>query len=410
MAPESEADDVEPLVALERFVVDNDDLLALESLVGKFNIFDALDIARVEIRHSNFLAFILDPGESHGQGDLFLKALLMDLLKAAPDRLRPLSPIDIDGADLQEVEVRREWSHIDLLITCHQPPFVIAIENKVNSQEHSDQLNRYKATIRLHYPGARPLYVYLTPKAETPSEDEWVPYGYADVHRVITRVRKTHGKAIGEEVLVFLDHYLDLIGARFMNDAKIDELCQRIYKNHRQALKLIYERVGSPTSSVLAEVETVLQEDPRWHMFYKSGNTVNFVPKAWLEWLPPIGLDRKDDPRSWLILRFELVDEGVDFYAEVRRMADLTKRKTIVETLISQGERWFGFRHSGRGVTDNYTRFSGRAHLMKWSEGDEPDPNELRATVKKKLDDMFPRLADLPAVLKPILSTASSGA
>jgi hypothetical protein len=100
MIPEPEAfdtQDVEPLAALERFVVDNDDLLALESLIGKFNIFDALDIARVEIRHSNFLAFILDPAESHGQGQLFLKAVLMDLLKAARAGLRPLSPIDLDG-------------------------------------------------------------------------------------------------------------------------------------------------------------------------------------------------------------------------------------------------------------------------------------------------------------------------
>src|SRR2546427_3670599 len=111
------------LEALERFVVDNDDLLALESLIGKFNIFDALDIARVEIRHSNFLAFILDPAESHGQGEVFLKAVLIDLLKAAPAGLRPLSPIDLDGTDLQGVEIRREWRHIDLLITCHQPRF-----------------------------------------------------------------------------------------------------------------------------------------------------------------------------------------------------------------------------------------------------------------------------------------------
>jgi hypothetical protein len=46
------------LNALEAFVVDNDDLLALESIIGRFNIFDALGIARTEIRHSNFLAFI----------------------------------------------------------------------------------------------------------------------------------------------------------------------------------------------------------------------------------------------------------------------------------------------------------------------------------------------------------------
>jgi hypothetical protein len=56
--------------ALETFVVDNDDLLALESIIGRFNIFDALNIARAEIRHSNFLAFILDPAESHGQGQV----------------------------------------------------------------------------------------------------------------------------------------------------------------------------------------------------------------------------------------------------------------------------------------------------------------------------------------------------
>src|SRR4051812_3595847 len=109
--------------ALERFVVENDDLITLESRIGKFNIFDALGITRAEIRHSNFLAFILDPAESHGQGQLFLKAILMDVLKEATADKRPLSPIELDGTDLRGVEVRREWQHIDLLITCQQPRF-----------------------------------------------------------------------------------------------------------------------------------------------------------------------------------------------------------------------------------------------------------------------------------------------
>jgi hypothetical protein len=135
-----EAQDLEEMAALEQFVVHNDDLLALESLIGRFNVFDALARARTEIRHSTFLAFILDPGESHGQGQLFLRAVLMDLLKAAPPALRPLSPIDLDGTDLRGVEVRRERGHIDLLITCHEPPFVIVVENKLGSQEHSGQL------------------------------------------------------------------------------------------------------------------------------------------------------------------------------------------------------------------------------------------------------------------------------
>ena len=74
------------LQALERFVAENDDLLTLEEQIGRFNIFDALGIARVEIRHSNFLAWLLTPGESHGQSDLFLKAFLMDVLRKAREQ------------------------------------------------------------------------------------------------------------------------------------------------------------------------------------------------------------------------------------------------------------------------------------------------------------------------------------
>jgi hypothetical protein len=400
----------EALAALERFVVDNDDLLALESLVGRFNIFDALDIARVEIRHSNFLSFILDPAESHGQGQLFLKAVLMDLLKAAPAEKRPLSPIDLDGTDLSGVEVRREWANIDLLVTCEQPPFVIAIENKIGSQEHSDQLGRYERTIRTHYPDARPLFVYLTPNADEPSEDTWVTYSYSDIHRVLARVRKAYHSAIGEDVLIFLDHYLSLIGARFMNDTSIDQLCQRIYKNHRHALDLIFERIGSSKSGVLIEAEAVLQEDPRWHVFYRAANVIDFIPKAWLEWLPPVGLDdQKDNPHSWLIFRLELMGGKLNYYVEVRRMADLAKRRQIIDKLIAEGPK-FGFRHSGREVTDNYTRVSSREGILKWDEDHEPETDSIRIAVKKKLDEVFPRIQGVPLVLKPLFNPAVSGA
>ena len=255
----------EELTALEAFVVENDDLLALESMIGRFNIFDALNISRVEIRHSNFLAFILDPAESHGQGQVFLKAVLMDLLKAAPLALRPFSPIELDGADLRGIVVRREWEHIDLFISCQDPPFVVAIENKVDSKEHSGQLTRYKATMKHHFPNHRPLYVYLTREGDDPSEGEWVSYSYSHLYRVLDRVRTTCNNAIGEDVLVFLNHYLNLIGTQFMNETveskSIDDLCQRIYKNHRRALDLIYERVGNPASGVLADAEMVLRED-----------------------------------------------------------------------------------------------------------------------------------------------------
>jgi hypothetical protein len=403
-------DGQQALAALERFVVDNDDLLALESLIGKFNIFDALGIARAEIRHSNFLAFMLDPSESHGQGELFLKAILMDLLKKAPAKSRPLSPIDLDGADLRGVEVKREWAHIDLLITCQQPSLVIVVENKVDSREHSNQLVRYESTIREHYPNVLPLYVYLTARSDEPSQDAWLPYSYADIHRVLTRLQTTYRNAIGHDVLVFLDHYLSLIGNRFMDNERIDELCQRIYKNHRRALEVIYDRVGRPASRVLAEAEAILRQDSRWHVFYSPSNVIDFVPRDWLDWLPSIGIDRREEPRSWFVLRFELyVDEGkLDYYVEVRRIADLEKRRAIVDLLIREGPR-FGFKHSGHKIRDNYTRVSGRERVLRWNKDVEPEPELIRAAVQKKLNEIFPKLEGLHAVLKPILSSFNTG-
>jgi hypothetical protein len=402
--PDTQTD--EDLKALEAFVVDNDDLLALESIIGRFNIFDALSIARAEIRHSNFLAFILDPAESHGQGQVFLKAVLMDLLKAAPPTLRPFSPIELDGADLRGIVVRREWEHIDLFISCQHPPFVIVIENKVDSKEHSDQLGRYKATMKHHFPDHRPLYVYLTPEGEEPSEGEWVSYSYSHIYRVLNRVRTTYNNAIGEDVLVFLDHYLNLIGTRFMNETeeskRIDDLCQRIYKNHRVALDLIYERVGNPASGVLTDAEMVLREDPRWHVFYRASKHIDFVPREWLDWLPRVGLDSSNDPRSWFVFRFALYPKSLDLYVEVRRMDDLAKRRAIIDKLITEGQR-FGFKHSGREITDNYTRVSGREKLLRWNEDEEPESGAIRVAVKKKLDEKFPKLEDVPSVLRPLL-------
>lgn len=232
------------LQALERFIVDNDDLLTLEEAIGRFNIFDALGIARAEIRHSNFLAWLLDPAESHGQGDLFLRSVLLDILKHAPVSRRPCSPLDLDGVELGSVEIRREWRSIDLLIVSQTPPFAVAIENKVDSGEHSDQLARYRAVVGEEFPHFPSGFVYLTPDGRTPTDDRWITWSYGDLHRVLARVRRTNERSIGPDVLTFLDHYLSLIGSAFMDDPAIAELCARIAKNHRRALDLIWQHQG----------------------------------------------------------------------------------------------------------------------------------------------------------------------
>jgi len=46
--------------ALEDFLIENPDLERLEIMLGEFNLFEALGVVRQELRHSDFLGFLLD--------------------------------------------------------------------------------------------------------------------------------------------------------------------------------------------------------------------------------------------------------------------------------------------------------------------------------------------------------------
>ncbi len=403
---EEELSSDEALKALERFVVENDDLLALEERIGRFNIFDALGVARAEIRHSNFLAWLLDPAESHGQGALFLKAILIDLLAQTPPELRPFSPVQLDGAELRGVDIRREWRNIDILIACEEPKFVIAIENKIGAGAYNP-FDKYEKAVRGAYPHRKPMFVFLTTDGAEPPDENWVPYTHADIHRVLTRVRKTNAAAIGGDVSAFLDHYLRLIGSRFMDDPKIDELCQRIYRNHKQAMQLIYERVGPPMAGLVADLAETIGKDERWHLVNRTSKTVVFIPKAWLDVFPPIGARPTFDNRAWVVLRLDCGNRGCHFGVSVWPTTNRELRHAVIKELISDPDK-FGCRVHGK-LTDQWTRLH-KSVVARWNEGDEPDIERVIAKVQKRLDEAEQRLAGVPEALRPIFAEQATPA
>ena len=66
----------EAIEALKYFIDDNEDLESLETRLDRFNIFESLGLVRQEIRHSAFLSWLLDPTETHGLGDYWLRQFL----------------------------------------------------------------------------------------------------------------------------------------------------------------------------------------------------------------------------------------------------------------------------------------------------------------------------------------------
>lgn len=391
---------------LERFIVENDDLLTLESHIGKFNIFDALCITHTEIRHSNFLAFILDPAESHGQGQLFLKAMLMDILKQAPPELRPLSPIDLDGIDLRGVEVRREWKNIDLLIICKEPSFLIVVENKVASREHSDQLSRYQKIIADQYPDLPTLFIYLTLDGEEPSSDSWMPYTYSDIYRVFKRIRQTYQNAIGNEVRIFLDHYINLLGTRFMNDddPELDALCRQIYKNHRRAIEMIWARVGSSESGPMGTVLDVLKNDNHWNVLYENRRFIDFVPASWLKWLP----SRNSDNEYPFGINLWNREGALAFMIFVGPLTNGAVRSVIVASLRDKLPE-LGFKRSkSNQLTGKWSRVAAPDVILEWDEDCEFESTEFRQNVKVKLDALHSRLISLEPILVELFGPATS--
>jgi hypothetical protein len=83
------------LKALENFIVGNVELEKLEAMLDRFNIFEAVGMERQEIRHSKFLAFLLDPNESHRMGDAFVKRLLQRAVMDSPRTSVPVTPIEL---------------------------------------------------------------------------------------------------------------------------------------------------------------------------------------------------------------------------------------------------------------------------------------------------------------------------
>ena len=169
------------------------ELTSLEALLSRFNIFRVLRAARHEIRHSNMLAWLLTPDETHGLGDRFFRRWLMHVVHNAEDeakeRLKLPSPIEIDALDIESVEVTRERENIDLLIIVRAldgTSWTICIENKVESAQHSDQLTRYRKIVERKYVDAEHrLFVFLTKYDEEPQDGGFVTSSYAVIETIL---------------------------------------------------------------------------------------------------------------------------------------------------------------------------------------------------------------------------------
>jgi hypothetical protein len=134
------------------------------SLTGEnFNLFNILGLSTAEVRtHSKFIAELLDPQGSHGQGAVYLD-LFLKRSDIGPDKFNPkrASVVVEQGIGLVD-NVKCTGGRIDIMLTDHNRR--ILIENKIHAGDLDKQLLRY------HNFDKNAVLVYLTLDGKAPDE------------------------------------------------------------------------------------------------------------------------------------------------------------------------------------------------------------------------------------------------
>jgi hypothetical protein len=262
---------------LEEFVANNAELQRLELLLRKFNLFEVLKLVWHEVRHSDFLAYMLDPQQNHGLRDRFLKAVLQSVVKGGANS--GVTPIDVDVWNLNSAEVHREWQNIDIFVRDETNRLAVIIENKVQSDEHSNQLARYYDLVAREYVGWRIVAIYLTREGESPSDERFIACGYDQVCDLVEQLVDLNGSMIDGGVRIVIEHYAEMLRRHIVTESEISELCRRIYAKHKQALDLIYEHRPDRQQMVRDLLEGWIEQNPQLEPDHCTKSYVRFIPK-----------------------------------------------------------------------------------------------------------------------------------
>lgn len=268
------------LDALTRFVIANDDLERLESMVDAFNIFEALGVARQELRHSDFLAFLLDPRQPHGLGDRFLKRFLQRALDEFAGQA-PVTSVGIELLSLDSMIPYRERQNIDVLLLDETQRIAVIIENKIGSGEHSSQLRRYRETIHGQYPDWKIIPIFLSPDGASPTDDDFLPFDYGAISEIVLSLAESRRANLEPEVYGLLQHYARLLRRYVVEDSEIADLCRQIYAKHQRAIDLILEHRPGDRETRNAFIEDLIAQTDGIIEDEHSKSGVRFLPQAW---------------------------------------------------------------------------------------------------------------------------------
>lgn len=247
-------------------LLSDSNFIRLQKERSAFNTFAVLGLQSHEIRHSNVLAWLFDPQESHKFGFAFLEQFLLKLASCAnpdaqSDNITHALHLLAQGG--MHVSVRREEQskgkkRVDLQIECFLPNvknkrcgFVILVENKVHAKQGNDQLAEYLNHAEKIFLGedkdkdnVKIIPVYLTlDKKDKPSGERGKDYFHMTYDPVLEILESFSYTADSEQNVeptkLFIKDYIKTLKELSDMDEKAQKYAKEIYRKYKNVIDFI---------------------------------------------------------------------------------------------------------------------------------------------------------------------------
>ena len=210
----------------ELMLADND-YVKLHAVLNRPNIFVCSGSSQYEIRHSNFIAWLLNPNESHKEKDLFLRAFVSSIGKELP-------------LNLDKFEILRESKYnIDLFLRYGKT--ILVIENKIKAKDSTGQLLKYRTKIQSEYEDHEISFIYWTLHGDDPVDIvegiNWQRYSYEDFVLVLESIVS---KINDQKIIMYVEDYIHALKVDHLKSSEYVKWAKAIIEKHKSTLPKIF--------------------------------------------------------------------------------------------------------------------------------------------------------------------------
>lgn len=419
---------------LETLFVNNDSLQIIEASLNRFNPIKVMKMEGMEIRHTAILAWLLNPKETHGLGDHFLKSFVSEAIRG--DYEKSPNALQVSQSDMRDADVRCEWNDIDIFILSPKNRWAFIIENKVHSRQHKGQLLKYRERIMELFrvqdasdddnQEVNIRGIFLTLHKEIAEDAEYTSIRYDKICIFLKRYLDQEAYLLTPEVMTFLTHYLHILeelSGMSKERTEMENLARKLYREHKKVLDFIIEHgAGSDFQLAAHRVfgdavkrgDLVTVDNSQLMFWGLAKNFVSFLPGSWFD-----ALDRNN--RVWtgcenwwagypVIAWVEVwsADDSarghLKLVAEVGPISDYQVRLNFIETVKSAARTTNMDRiHFQSNATDEGKQFSKFLRKNTIAVSDVHDTDEMEKKFRQLLVEFEPEIKLIAGIIPQLL-------